>query len=261
MVKNSADTTRPDLSGRRAVVTGGTRGIGAAITERLLADGASVVMTARSLPDEAPEGATFVEGDLGTPEGVTQLASRVTAALGGIDIVVNNAGAAVAHPAGILTISDEEWVEALQVNFLASVRLTAALIDAYPDQGPGAIVNISSLSAHTPTPAIAHYAAAKAALRSYSKALAAELAPRGIRVNSLTPGSIETQGGSSVRQAVADHLGIEVDAINQRNPLGRVGKPRTSRRSSAFSSPTVLAGSPEAISSLTGARSHTHDNG
>jgi NAD(P)-dependent dehydrogenase (short-subunit alcohol dehydrogenase family) len=121
------------------------------------------------------------------------------------------------------TISDGEWVESLQVNFLASVRLTAALLDAFPDQGPGAIVNISSLSAHTPTPAIAHYAAAKAALRSYSKAVAAELAPRGIRVNSVTPGSIETQGGCSVRQAVADHLGIAVDAINQRNPLGRVG--------------------------------------
>jgi NAD(P)-dependent dehydrogenase (short-subunit alcohol dehydrogenase family) len=109
------------------------------------------------------------------------------------------------------------------VNFLASVRLTAALLDAFPQDGPGAIVNISSLSAHSPTPAIAHYAAAKAALRSYSKALAAELAPRGIRVNSVTPGSIETQGGSSVRQAVADHLGIAVDTINQRNPLGRVG--------------------------------------
>jgi NAD(P)-dependent dehydrogenase (short-subunit alcohol dehydrogenase family) len=223
MVKNSTDTTPPDLAGRRAVVTGGTRGIGAAITDRLLAAGASVVMTARSLPTEPPEGATFVEGDLGTPEGVAQLASHATAALGGIDILVNNAGAAVAHPQGMLTISDEEWIEVLQVNFLASVRLTAAVLHAFPGDGPGAIVNISSLSAHTPTPAIAHYAAAKAALRSYSKALAAELAPRGIRVNSVTPGSVETQGGSSVRQTVADHLGISVDAINQRNPLGRVG--------------------------------------
>ncbi|HEX3801894.1 MAG TPA: oxidoreductase [Solirubrobacteraceae bacterium] len=223
MVKNSTDTTPPDLSGRCAVVTGGTRGIGAAITQRLLAAGASVVMIARSLPAHAPEGASFVEGDLRTPEGVAQLASSATATLGGVDILVNNAGAAVAHPQGMHTISDGEWVESLQVNFLASVRLTAALLDAFPDQGPGAIVNISSLSAHTPTPAIAHYAAAKAALRSYSKAVAAELAPRGIRVNSVTPGSIETQGGSSVRQSVADHLGIAVDAINQRNPLGRVG--------------------------------------
>jgi NAD(P)-dependent dehydrogenase (short-subunit alcohol dehydrogenase family) len=223
MVKNPADTTTADLSGRRAVVTGGIRGIGAAITERLLGAGASVVMAARSLPADTPEGASFVEGDLGTPEGVAQLAPRAAAALGEIDILVNNAGAAVAHPQGMLTISDEEWVESLQMNFLASVRLTAALLDAFPDDGPGAIVNISSLSAHTPTPAIAHYAAAKAALRSYSKALATELAPRGIRVNSVTPGSIDTQGGSSVRQAVADHLGITVDAINHRNPLGRVG--------------------------------------
>jgi NAD(P)-dependent dehydrogenase (short-subunit alcohol dehydrogenase family) len=223
MVKNPTDTTPPALSGQRAVVTGGTRGIGAAIAQRLLADGASVVMTARSLPSDAPEGASFVEGDLGTPEGVAQLASRATAALGGIDILVNNAGAAVAHPEGMLSISDEEFVESIQVNFLASVRLTAALLDAFPQEGPGAIVNISSLSSHTPTPAIAHYAAAKAALRSYSKALATELAPRGVRVNSVTPGSIDTQGGGSVRQAVADHLGIAVDAINHRNPLGRIG--------------------------------------
>jgi NAD(P)-dependent dehydrogenase (short-subunit alcohol dehydrogenase family) len=137
MVKNPTDTTPPALSGQRAVVTGGTRGIGAAIAQRLLADGASVVMTARSLPSDAPEGASFVEGDLGTPEGVAQLASRATAALGGIDILVNNAGAAVAHPEGMLSISDEEFVESIQVNFLASVRLTAALLDAFPQEGQG----------------------------------------------------------------------------------------------------------------------------
>jgi NAD(P)-dependent dehydrogenase (short-subunit alcohol dehydrogenase family) len=113
MVKNPSGTTTPDLSGRRAIVTGGTRGIGAAITEQLLADSASVVMTARSLPADAPEGVSFLEGDLGTPDGVAQLAAHATAALGGIDILVNNAGAAVAHPEGMLTISDEEWVESI----------------------------------------------------------------------------------------------------------------------------------------------------
>jgi NAD(P)-dependent dehydrogenase (short-subunit alcohol dehydrogenase family) len=154
---------------------------------------------------------------------VAKVASRAAAALGGIDILVNNAGAAVAHPQGIRAISDKEWVEALEVNFLASVRLTAALLNAFPPEGPGAIVNISSASAHVPAPPVAHYAAAKAALRAYSKALATELGPRGIRVNSVTPGSIDTEGGNSVRQAVADHLGIAVDAIDNRNPLGRVG--------------------------------------
>jgi NAD(P)-dependent dehydrogenase (short-subunit alcohol dehydrogenase family) len=212
-----------DLSGRRALVTGGTRGIGAAITERLLSAGAAVAITARSSPANVAEGASFIAGDLGTPDGVAQLASRAAAALGRIDILVNNAGAAAAHPHGLHTISDEEWLEALRVNFLASVRLTAALLDAFPDDGRGAIINISSTAAHTPTPALAHYGAAKAALRAYSKALATELGPRGIRVNSVTPGSIDTEGGKSVRQTVADHLGIAVDAIDNRNPLGRVG--------------------------------------
>jgi NAD(P)-dependent dehydrogenase (short-subunit alcohol dehydrogenase family) len=219
----TTETEPTDLSGRRALVTGGTRGIGAAITEQLLGAGASVAITARSSPANVPEGASFVDGDLGTPEGVAQVASRAAAALGGIDILVNNAGAAVAHPQGMGAISDKEWVEALQVNFLASVRLTAALLDAFPPEGPGAIVNISSASAHVPAPPVAHYAAAKAALRAYSKALATELGPRGIRVNSVTPGSIDTEGGNSVRQTVADHLGIAVDAIDNRNPLGRVG--------------------------------------
>jgi NAD(P)-dependent dehydrogenase (short-subunit alcohol dehydrogenase family) len=212
-----------DLRGRRALVTGGTRGIGAAITERLLAAGASVATTARSAPATVPAGASFFEGDLRTSEGVAQVASRAAAALGGIDILVNNAGAAAAHPEGMHTISDEEWIETLHVNFLAPVRLTTALLDAFPDDGRGAIVNISSTAAHTPTPALAHYGAAKAALRAYSKALATELGPRGIRVNSVTPGSINTEGGNAVRQTVADHLGIAVDAIDIRNPLGRVG--------------------------------------
>jgi NAD(P)-dependent dehydrogenase (short-subunit alcohol dehydrogenase family) len=219
----TTETGPTDLSGRRALVTGGTRGIGAAISERLLSGGASVAITARSSPANVPECASIIEGDLGTPEGVTQVASRAAAALGGIDILVNNAGAAAAHPRGIQTISDEEWIEALQVNFLASVRLTTALLDAFPDDGRGAIVNISSTAAHTPTPALAHYGAAKAALRAYSKALAIELGPRAIRVNSVTPGSIDTGGGNSVRQTVADHLGIAVDALDNRNPLGRIG--------------------------------------
>jgi NAD(P)-dependent dehydrogenase (short-subunit alcohol dehydrogenase family) len=116
-------------------------------------------------------------------------------------------------------------VQSIEVNFLSIVRLTKAVLPAFREGRPGAIVNISSAAAHEPTPALAHYSAAKAAVHVYTKALAAELAPRRIRVNTVTPGSVETPGGDAARQAIADAMGIDVKVITSRIPLGRVGVP------------------------------------
>jgi NAD(P)-dependent dehydrogenase (short-subunit alcohol dehydrogenase family) len=216
-----------DFAGKRAIVTGGSRGIGAAIVQRLLDGGATVVTTARTATDETPEAATFLPGDISTLSGVQTFAEAALAELGGVDVVVNNAAAARAHLGGITAIPDGEWLDALDLNYLSAVRVNNALLPALREAGAGgAIVNISSGSAVHPTPPMAHYAAAKAALNAYGKALAAELAPAGIRVATIVPGNVLTPGADAIRQTFADALGVPLEATTSAVPLGRPGDPR-----------------------------------
>ncbi|MCD4526650.1 SDR family oxidoreductase [Nocardioides sp. cx-173] len=224
-------TPRPadhtELAGKRALVTGGSRGIGAAIVQRLLDGGASVVTTARTVTDETPSGATFIPGDLSTLAGAQELAANALDRLGGVDIVVNNAGAARTHLGGISAIPDEEWLDALDLNYLSAIRVTHALLPALREAGAGsAIVNISSVAALMPVPPLAHYSAAKAALNAYSKALATELAPAGIRVATIMPGHVLTPGADAINQTFADAMGVSLADITADVPLGRPGDPR-----------------------------------
>ena len=197
-------STPRDLDGKRALVTGGSRGIGAAIVQRLLDAGAQVVATARTATDTTPAKATFLTGDVSSEAGARSIAAGAVEALGGIDIVVNNAAATRTYPDGSLTIPDEEWLDALDLNFLSAVRVTAALAK------PGPLL---------------HYGSAKAALIAYGAGLAKELGPAGIRVNTVTPGNVTTDGGNEVRVALAERFGIPVEAIDNGNPLGRIGTP------------------------------------
>ncbi|MEO9322444.1 oxidoreductase [Nocardioides sp. C4-1] len=220
-----ADPT--EFSGKRAIVTGGSRGIGAAIVQRLVDGGASVVTTARTATDETPKAATFVQGDVGTTGGVRAFAAAALDRLGGVDIVVNNAAAARSHLGGIGTIPDEEWLDALDLNYLSAVRVTNALLPALHEAGAGsAIVNISSGSSLLPNGPMAHYAAAKAALNAYGKALAGELAPAGIRVATVLPGNVLTPGADRIRQTFADAGGVSLADTTAAVPLGRPGDPR-----------------------------------
>lgn len=222
---NDPDPT--EFAGKRAVVTGGSRGIGAAIVQRLLDGGATVVTTARTATPDTPEAATFITGDISNPAGVRAFADAALSALGGVDLLVNNAGAARPHVGGIATIADEEWLDALNLNYLSAVRVTNALLPALLDAGPGgAIVNISTAAALTPAPPIAHYGAAKAALNAYGKALATELAPAGIRVTTIMPGNVLTPGADELRQTIADAMGAPLEALTAGIPLGRPGDPR-----------------------------------
>lgn len=227
MFRTIASPDPIEFAGKRVVVTGGSRGIGAAVVQRLLDGGARVATTARTITDETPKAAAFIPGDISTARGAQAFAAAALAELGGVDIIVNNAGAARPHLGGIGSIPDEEWVDALDLNYLSAVRLTTALLPALHEAGAGSvIVNISSAAALTPAPPLAHYGAAKAALNAYSKALAAELAPAGIRVATIVPGNVLTPGADELRQTIADAMGVPLSATTADIPIGRPGDPR-----------------------------------
>jgi NAD(P)-dependent dehydrogenase (short-subunit alcohol dehydrogenase family) len=230
MVQNqSSSTSAPAaeraLEGRRVLLTGGSRGIGAAIARWLMADGARVVATARTVPESSPEGLQFVAGDVRTEAGVQAIADAAVERLGGVDVIVNNAAAGRAFPAGSLAIDAGDWQDTLDVILLAAVRLNAALLPQMLERKRGAIVHIASSAAFDVPAPLLHYGAAKAALIAYSKGLATELAPHGIRVNTITPGHVETPGGDKVRDDLAASFGIDVAAIHATVPLGRIGLP------------------------------------
>ncbi|MEU3713304.1 SDR family oxidoreductase [Streptomyces catenulae] len=214
-----------ELAGKRALVTGGTRGIGAAVVRGLLAAGAEVLTTARSATGTAPDGALFVAADIATRSGAETLATAAQERLGGVDILVHNAGGAQPYR-GAAAIPDEEWQHALDLNFLASVRLDALLAPGMRERRSGAIVHISSAAVATPVGPFLHYTAAKAALENYSRGLAAELAPSGVRVNTVSPGRTATPGGEDTRERWA-RLSVGPGATNADDtaPLGREGHP------------------------------------
>jgi NAD(P)-dependent dehydrogenase (short-subunit alcohol dehydrogenase family) len=213
-----------DLVGKTAVITGGSKGIGAATVARFVRGGARVVTSGRSQPDSLPAGVEYVVADVATVDGVAELARRAQEVLGGIDIIVNNAGASRPHPAGVLDIDDAEWVKDLNINFLAAVRLNAALLPAMYARGTGSIINVSSAVTLSPPAALLHYASAKAALSTYGTGLAAEAGPRGVRVNTVTPGNVVSPGADAVRQAIIDVVGADsAEAGGIPIPLGRQG--------------------------------------
>ena len=221
-------TTVPidEFSGRRILVTGGSRGIGAAIAQRFIDAGGSVVTTARASSADTPTKSSFIAADLRSNEGAVRLVEQAVATLGGLDILINNAGAARVHMGGSTSIPDDEWIDAVAINFLAAVRLTNAALPALKASGSGAsIVNISSASTRSKPGQLLHYAAAKGALVTYSLGLARELAPLGIRVNLVTPGSVETPGGTEVMRTFADGVGMPLEALSSQIPLGRIGDP------------------------------------
>ncbi|MFF7250870.1 oxidoreductase [Embleya sp. NPDC008237] len=220
-IENGSGTQ--ELAGKRALVTGGSRGIGAAVVRRLLDAGAEVLTTARSATGTVPEGAAFVEADVRTRAGAQALAAAAQEVLGGVDVLVHNAGGAGPYR-GALAIPDEEWQDALDLNFLASVRLDALLAPGMRERRSGAIVHVSSAAVPTVAPPFLHYTAAKAALENYSRGLAAELAPFGIRVNTVSPGRTTTPGGEETRKQWA-RLDSGPGQDTTTPPLGRDGRP------------------------------------
>jgi NAD(P)-dependent dehydrogenase (short-subunit alcohol dehydrogenase family) len=224
-----------EFKGKKAFVTGGSRGIGAATAQRLIDGGATVVVSARSRHEQTPAGATFIQGDISTLAGANAVAEETLRILGGLDILVNNAGAATAKLPGIEAISDDEWIESLMINFMSAVRVTNPLLSALRKSGSGAIVNISSGGVIPFHGFLAHYGASKAALNSYTKSLAKELAPAGVRVNLVTPGAIITPGGDEGRKLLTAAMGITAEQLFSYIPLnGRAGTAEEMAETIAF---------------------------
>lgn len=225
-------TGEADFKDRRILVTGGTRGIGEAIVERLSRAGGKVIATARSRPASGSSN-RFVQADASTREGIDQVVKSVLDRLGGIDILIHNVGGSAAPGGGALALSDDDWQHALDTNLLAAVRLDRAFLPSMLEQGSGVIIHISSIQRSLPLfEATLAYAAAKAALTNYSKGLSKEVSPKGIRVNTVAPGYTETEAAVGMVNEIAQRTGIDKDAARQRImdslggiPLGRPNRP------------------------------------
>jgi 3-oxoacyl-[acyl-carrier protein] reductase len=214
------------LSGKVAVVTGASKGIGAAIAEKLGAEGARVVVNyARDKAGaekvvgnikQSGGNAISVQADVSKPEDIKKLFAETAAAFGNVDILVNNAGVYEFRP--LESVDEQHYRRIFDLNVLGLLLATKEAVAHMNGQG-GSIINVSSIASKTPAANTSVYSATKGAVDVISRALALELAPRKIRVNSLSPGATETEGVHSLPEY---ENGFKELAIS-RTPLGRMG--------------------------------------
>lgn len=221
------------LKGKRALVTGGTKGIGAAVVEALAGAGARVVAAARSVSAGSTEDVHFIAANLITAEGCAKVAAGVIDRLGGVDIVVHVVGGSAAPGGGFAALDDAEWYRELDWNLMPAVRLDRALLPGMIAQGAGVIVHVTSIQSRLPLPeSTTAYAAAKAALSTYSKSLSKEVAPKGVRVVRVSPGWVETEAAVAMAERLAEQAGTDyeggkkiiMDSLGG-IPLGRPARP------------------------------------
>jgi len=207
------------LSEKVAVVTGASRGIGLAITRALVGEGARVVAAARGSSAELTalgSPVRAVAADLTSPEGPRKVIDEAVAAFGALDILVNNVGSVHPRLGGFATVTDEDWAATMASNFFAAVRMTRAALPHLLRRGTGAIVTVSSVNAFLPDPLVIDYCAAKAALANFCKSLSKEIGPKGIRVNTVSPGPVATDlwlGKDGVASTIAGAAGAQPDAV------------------------------------------------
>ena len=221
-----------EFAGKRILVTGGTKGIGEAITNRLLCGGAKVLATARSIPANGnPE--QFIQADVTTRSGADHIIKTTFDRLGGLDILINSVGGSSAPGGGVLALTDADWQQEFELNLFSAVRLDRGFLPAMLKQGFGVIIHVSSIQRMLPLfEATLGYAAAKAALTNYSKGLSKEVSPQGIRVNSVAPGFTETKAAEELIERLAEQAGTDTAAARQSLmnslggiPLGRPNRP------------------------------------
>jgi NAD(P)-dependent dehydrogenase (short-subunit alcohol dehydrogenase family) len=193
-----------ESSGKRVLVTGGTKGAGKAIADCFQRGGATAIITARSAPAGKIDN-RFIQADVSTREGRSKVVDEILARFRGIDIIIHNVGGSSAPSGGFITVTDELWQQAIDENLYPAVRLDRALLPWMIDRGAGVIIHISSIQRTLPLyDSTLAYAPAKAALTNHSKALSNEVSPKGIRVVAVSPGFIETNAATRMIQRMAD---------------------------------------------------------
>ena len=225
-----ADPT--EFAGKRVLVSGGSKGLGRATVDRFVAGGARVITAARGSP--APiDGVAFVQADLTTAEGGESLAKAALERLGGVDILAHVLGGSTTPGGGFAALTEEHWLSELNLNLLAAVRLDRLLVPQMIARGGGAVVHVTSIQSVLPLPeSTTAYAAAKAALRTYSKSLSKELGPKGVRVNAVSPGWIMTEASAEFLERIQAAKGGTIEEARQSVldslggiPIGRPADP------------------------------------
>jgi len=226
------------LQDKVAVVTGASKGIGLAVVRTLAGEGMHVVGGALATDGlEGIDGVTAVALDLVNPAGSARLVETAVEQHGRIDVLVNNVGGVKLRLNGFLDVSDDDFAASLQLNFFAALRATRAAVKAMLDQGGGTIVNVASVNSFFhPDGLVIDYGAAKAALLNVAKALSQELGPKGIRINSISPGPVATDlwlGDHGVAATIAAATGSTAEAVRDQ----AIGSMATRR----FSTPDEVA--------------------
>lgn len=222
------------LEGKRALVTGGTKGAGRAVVAALHAQGMQVLTTARNAGEGLPDGVHFVAADITTAEGCAHVAEAVRARMKGVDMIVHVAGGSSAPAGGFAVLDEDEWQKELNLNLFPAVRLDRALLPAMIEARTGVVIHVTSIQSVLPLPeATTAYASAKAALSAYSKSLSKEEAPHGIRVVRVSPGWIATEASKELVSRIAAENGMDMAAAERvlmqslgGIPLGRPARPK-----------------------------------
>ena len=221
-----------EFNGKRVLVTGGTKGAGKAIANRFLQGGATVIISARSAPEEKSK-SHFIQADVSTSDGTTKVIREVLESFKGVDVIVHNVGGSSAPSGGFITVTDELWQQAMNENLFPAVRLDRGLLPSMIERGSGVIIHVSSIQRTLPLyDSTLAYAAAKAALTNYSKGLSNEVSPKGVRVVTVSPGFIETDAATRMIERMADKDKSDAATARQKLmdmlggiPLGRPNRP------------------------------------
>ena len=217
-----------DLAGKVAVVTGASKGIGASIAQELAAAGAAVVVNYASAKDDAERvvasikqkggKAVAVQGDVSKAADVKRLFAETTKAFGAVDVLVNNAGVYAFQ--AIEDLAEAEYRRQFDINVLGPLLATKEAVAHFNGKG-GSVINVSSVVSTKAFPTAAVYSGTKGALDAVTRSLAAELGPRKIRVNTIAPGGVDTEGAQTLGMIGSD---LERQLVAS-TPLGRIGQP------------------------------------
>ena len=222
-----------ELSGKIALVTGGTKGAGKAIAERLLKAGATVIITARNAPENANEKLHFIPPDLSRPEGTEKVVPEVLGKYGRLDILVNNLGGSETKGGGYAVLTDKDWETTINTNLLAPVRLDKGFLSQMVERKSGVIIHIASIQGKLPLyDSTLPYAAPKPGLINYSKSLSNEVSPKGVRVVTVSPGWIMTTSSTRMIERIAESSKSTLEQATQSVmdglggiPFGRPAEP------------------------------------